>query len=90
MNKQELVGSVCARTGLTRKEAEKAVGAILESIREELSRGGRVSLVGFGTFEVAERKERQGRDLRTGAAITIPGGRVPRFRPGRELRDTVE
>lgn len=89
MNKQELVASVAEKAGLTKKDAEKALNAVVDSIKEALNKGDKVSLVGFGTFEVRDRAARSGRNPQTGAPIKIPAGKVPAFRPGKELKDSV-
>ncbi len=89
MNKQELVTSVAEKAGLTKKDAEKAINAVIDSISGALHGGDKVSLVGFGTFEVRSRAARSGRNPQTGAAIKIPAGKVPAFRPGKELKDSV-
>lgn len=89
MNKQELASSVAEKTGLTKKDSEKAINAVLDSVREALHRGNKVSLVGFGTFETRDRAARSGRNPQTGATIAIPAGRVPAFRPGKELKDSL-
>ncbi len=89
MNKQELVASVADKAGLTKKDAEKAINAVIDSIRGALNAGDKVSLVGFGTFEVRNRAARSGRNPQTGAAIKIAAGKVPAFRPGKELKESV-
>lgn len=89
MNKQELVTSVAEKAGLTKKDAEKAINAVIDSIKGALNTGDKVSLVGFGTFEVRARAARSGRNPQTGDAIKIPAGKVPAFRPGKELKDSV-
>lgn len=89
MNKQELVNSVAEKAGLTKKDAEKAINAVIDSIKGALNAGDKVSLIGFGTFEVRTRAARSGRNPQTGAAIKIPAGKVPAFRPGKELKDSV-
>ncbi|MFZ5817505.1 MAG: HU family DNA-binding protein [Bacillota bacterium] len=89
MNKQELVASVAEKAGLTKKDAEKALNAVVDSIKDALNKGDKVSLVGFGTFEVRDRAARSGRNPQTGAPIKIPAGKVPAFRPGKELKESV-
>lgn len=89
MNKAELIDSVAEKTGLTKKDSERAINAVFESIEDALSTGDKVSLVGFGTFEVRERGQREGRNPRTGDPITIPARAVPTFKPGKTLRDSV-
>ena len=89
MNKSELVASVAEKAGLTKKDAEKAVNAVFDSITETLVAGEKVQLVGFGTFEVRERKERQGQNPQTTQPITIPATKVPAFKAGKGLKDAV-
>ena len=89
MIKSDLVDQVAQRTGLTKKDSARAVDALFEAIREELQNGGKVQLVGFGTFEVKQREARIGRNPKTMEEIRIPARRVPVFRPGTELRDSV-
>lgn len=89
MNKQELVASVAEKADLTKKDAEKAINAVIESIKVALNKGDKVSLVGFGTFEVRTRAARSGRNPQTGDTIKIPAGKVPAFRPGKELKESV-
>ncbi|HEY8346249.1 MAG TPA: HU family DNA-binding protein [Symbiobacteriaceae bacterium] len=89
MNKQELVAAIADKAQLTKKDAEKALNAVLDSIKEALTRGDKVSLVGFGTFEVRERKARAGRNPRTRETIQIPAAKVPAFRPGKDLKESV-
>ncbi len=90
MNKQELVSSVSNASGLTKSDAEKAVDATFASISTSLQKGEAVRLVGFGTFDVAQRAESEGRNPRTGEKITIPARRMPKFRPGKQLKDSME
>lgn len=90
MNKGDLVASVAAQAGLTKKDAEKAVDAIVSSIGGALASGDKVSLIGFGTFEVRERKARTGRNPQTGKEVQIPGGKVPAFKAGKGLSDAVK
>lgn len=89
MNKQELVASVAEKAGMTKKDAEKAINALIDSIKGALKTGDKVSLVGFGTFEVRNRAARSGRNPQTGAVIKIAAGKVPAFRPGKELKESV-
>ena len=89
MIKSDLVDQVAQRTGLTKKDSARAVDALFEAIREELQNGGKVQLVGFSTFEVKQREARIGRNPKTMEEIRIPARRVPVFRPGKELRDSV-
>ena len=89
MNKAELITAAAEKAGITRKDAEKAISAALEVITEELVAGERVSLVGFGTFDVKVRGERVGRNPRTREEITIAASRVPQFKAGKALKDAV-
>ncbi len=89
MNKSELVNSVADKTLLSKKDAEKAVTAIFETLTETLAQGDKVSLVGFGTFEVKESAEKTGRNPKTGEAITIPASKKPKFTAGKALKDAV-
>ena len=90
MNKAELVGEVAGKVGLTKKEAGDVVDAITSAITDTLAMNERVTLVGFGTFQVMERKARRGVNPATRQAINIPAKNVPKFRPGRSLREAVE
>jgi len=90
MNKAELVEEVAAEIGLTKKEVNNAVDAMTSAITDSLTRGEKVTLVGFGTFLVQKRKARQGVNPQTGARISIPAKDVPKFKPGRSLREAVE
>lgn len=90
MNKTELVEIVSKRTGLTKKDSENAVAAVLDGITDSMAKGEKVQLVGFGTFEVRERKEREGRNPSTGEAIKIAAQKVPAFKPGTALKDKVK
>lgn len=89
MNKNELVAKVSTKAGLTKVDAAKAVDAFIESVTKELSKGGEVRLVGFGTFAVAKRKATEGRNPRTGAVIKIPASKQPKFKAGKALKDSV-
>jgi len=90
MNKAELISSVAEKTMLTKKDAEKAVTAVLDSIVEALSKNDKVQLVGFGTFEIRERAARKGRNPQTGEEINIAAAKVPVFKAGKALRDAVD
>lgn len=89
MNKAELVAAVAEKTALSKKDSEKAVNATFEAISEALSKGGKVQLVGFGSFETKERNARIGRNPRTKKEIKIPASRVPAFKAGKALKDAV-
>ena len=89
MNKTELVTAIAEKTELTKKEAEKALKAFTDIIAEELAKGEKIQLVGFGTFEVSERAEREGRNPMTGEAIKIAASKTPKFKAGKALKDQV-
>ena len=89
MNKAELVAAVAEKTALSKKDSEKAVNATFEAISEALSKGSKVQLVGFGSFETKERNARIGRNPRTKKEIKIPASRVPAFKAGKALKDAV-
>ncbi|HHY36931.1 MAG TPA: HU family DNA-binding protein [Firmicutes bacterium] len=89
MNKGELVARVADKADLTKKDAEKAINAVFETIQEALAAGEKVQLIGFGTFEVRERKARMGRNPQTGEEIEIAAARVPAFKAGKALKDAV-
>ena len=89
MTKVELIASVAAEAGMSKKDAEKAVNAALAAITEELKNGGKVSLVGFGTFEVKERAAREGINPRTKEKIEIPSSKLPSFKAGKALKEIV-
>ncbi len=90
MNKAELVNKVASKTGLTKKDSEKALNATVESISQALSKNDKVQLVGFGTFEVRKRAARKGRNPSTGKEINIPASKVPAFKPGKALKEKVK
>lgn len=89
MNKSDLVNQVAEACDLTKKEALQAVDAVFNTITEALKAGEKVQLIGFGNFEVRERAARKGRNPQTGAEIDIAASRVPAFKPGKTLKDTV-
>lgn len=89
MTKTELIDRVAAKSGLTKKDAGKAVDALFEAITEALAGGERVQIVGFGTFEVRERAARRGRNPQTGADIQIAARKIPAFKAGKALKDSV-
>ncbi|MEW6182833.1 MAG: HU family DNA-binding protein [Bacillota bacterium] len=89
MNKSEMVASVAERANLTKKDAERAITAVFDSISDALSQGNKVQLVGFGTFEVRQRAARKGRNPQTKAEIQIPAAKVPVFKAGKSLKETV-
>ena len=100
MNKTELIAAVAEKAELSKKDAEKALKAFEDVVTEELTKNGKVQLVGlvkgekiqlvgFGTFEVSERPEREGRNPKTGEAMTIAASRTPKFKAGKALKDQV-
>ena len=89
MNKNDLVAAVAGGSGLSKADAARAVDAIFDSITGELTGGGEVRLVGFGTFSVANRAASRGRNPRTGEAIMIPASRQPKFKAGKGLKQSV-
>lgn len=89
MNKAELVARVAETAGITKREAAGAVDEIIAGIRAALQKGEKVTLVGFGTFQVRKRAARRGRNPRTGAEIKIAARKVPAFRPGKALAKAV-
>ena len=89
LNKQELVANVAEQASLTKKDAEKAVNALFETIKGALSEGDKVQLIGFGTFEVKDRAARKGRNPQTGKVIEIAASRNPVFKAGKALKDAV-
>jgi len=90
MNKAELVVSVAEKAGLTKKDAEAAVNAFVASVEGALVKGEKVQLIGFGTFEIRQRKERQGRNPRKpGEVIKIAASKAPVFKAGKALKDSV-
>jgi len=89
MNKTELIATVAEVAALSKKDAEKAVNATFDTITAALEAGEKVSLVGFGAFDVKERAARMGRNPRTKEEVEIPATRVPLFKAGKALKDTV-
>ena len=89
MNKTELIAAVAEKAEISKKDAEKAVKAFTDAVAEELAKGGKVQLVGFGNFEVSERPAREGRNPRTGETMTIAASRTPKFKAGKALKDQV-
>ena len=89
MNKTELVEAMAKNADLTKKDAEKALKAFTDVVAKELKKGGKVQLVGFGTFEVSKRAARTGRNPQTGKDIKIPASKAPKFKAGKALKDLV-
>jgi DNA-binding protein HU-beta len=90
MNKQDLIGLVAEKADLSKKDSEAAVAAVIDGITDTLAKGGKVQLVGFGTFEVRHRQAREGRNPSTGEAIKIAAQNVPAFKAGKALKDQVK
>ncbi len=89
MSKTELVAAIAEKTGLTKKDSEAAVNAFVETVTEQLKKGEKVQLIGFGTFEVSERAERVGRNPQTGTEMTIAASKVPKFKAGKALKELL-
>ena len=89
MNRTELVAAMAEQTQLSKKDAEAALKAFIDVVADELKKGGKVQLVGFGTFEVRNREARTGKNPQTKEEIQIPASKAPKFKAGRALKDTV-
>lgn len=89
MNKTELIAAIAEQAGISKKDAEKALKAFTDVVADELKKGEKVQLVGFGTFEVAERKAREGRNPQTNEPMQIAASKAPRFKAGKALKDVV-
>ena len=89
MNKNELITAMSKKANMSKVDTEKALKAFIDTVTEELKNGGKVQLVGFGTFEVVERAERQGRNPKTGETITIAASKSPKFKAGKALKDAI-
>ena len=89
MNKTELIAEIAQKTGLTKKDAEQAVKALVETVTEQLKKGNKVQMVGFGTFEVSKRAAREGRNPQTGESMKIKASKAPKFKAGKGLKDAV-
>lgn len=89
MNKSELVAAMAEQAGISKRDAEAALKAFADEVVNEVARGGKVQLIGFGTFEQGQRSARQGRNPQTGETISIPAANVPRFKAGRAFKDAV-
>ena len=89
MNKTELVAAMAEKAELSKKDAEKALKAFTDVVAEELKKGEKIQLVGFGTFEVSERKAREGRNPQTGEIMPIAASKAPKFKAGKALKDLV-
>lgn len=89
MNKAELVAAMAAKTELSKKDAEAALKAFTEVVSEELKKGNKIQLVGFGTFEAVKKPAREGRNPRTGETMKIAASVAPKFKPGKALKDAL-
>lgn len=89
MNKTELVAAIAEKAEISKKDAEKALAAFTAVVADEMKNGGKVQLVGFGTFEVSERAAREGRNPATKQTITIPASKSPKFKAGKALKDAI-
>lgn len=89
MNKTELVAAMAEQTNLSKKDAEAALKAFVDVVSEELKKGEKVQLVGFGTFEVSERAAREGRNPQTGETMEIKASKTPKFKSGKALKDMM-
>lgn len=89
MNKTELIAAVAEKTGMSKKDTEKFVSVVFDTVTDTIAAGEKVQLVGFGTFELKTREARTGRNPKTGAAIEIPASRAPVFKAGKGLKDKV-
>ncbi|UNC90708.1 HU family DNA-binding protein [Candidatus Contubernalis alkaliaceticus] len=90
MNKSELISVVAEKAGMTKKDTEKVVNAVFEGITDTLTKGEKVQLIGFGTFDLRTRKAREGRNPATGDVIQIPQATVPVFKAGKALKESVK
>ena len=89
MNKLELVAAMAEKAELSKKDAEAALKAFTDTVAEELKKGDKIALVGFGTFEVSERAAREGRNPQTGAPMKIAASKAPKFKAGKALKDAI-
>ena len=89
MNRVELIAAMAEKAELSKKDAEKALKAFTEVVAEELAKGEKIQLVGFGTFEVSERAAREGRNPRSGETMTIAASKAPKFKAGKALKDAI-
>ena len=90
MNKTELVAAIASKADISKKDAEKALKAFTDVVAAQLKKGNKIALVGFGTFEVAKRAARTGRNPQSGKEIKIPASKAPKFKAGKALRDAVK
>ncbi len=89
MNKTELVAAIAEKAQITKRDADAALKAFTDVVSDELKKGEKIQLVGFGTFEVSERPAREGRNPRTGETMTIAASKQPKFKPGKALKDAI-
>lgn len=89
MNKADLVATMAEKAGVSKKDAEASLKAFTDVVAEELKKGEKIQLVGFGTFEVSERAARTGRNPQTGAEMTIAASKAPKFKAGKALKDSL-
>lgn len=89
MNKSQLIAVIAEGAEISKASANRALDTFIDAVQAELAQGGKVELVGFGTFSITERAERQGRNPSTGETITIPASKVPKFKPGKNFKDAV-
>ncbi len=89
MNRKELVDAIADKTGATKKDVDDILSGFIDAVKDELKSGGSVSLVGFGTFKVNARAAREGRNPQTGESIKIAARKVPAFKAGKDLKDSV-
>ena len=89
MNRQELVDSMASKADISKKAADAALKGFMDSVQEALKKGDKVQLVGFGTFEVAERAAREGKNPQTGEVIKIKASKAPKFKAGKALKDAL-
>ena len=90
MNKTELISAVAEKTGLSKKDAEKAINATLDTITATVSEGNKVQLIGFGTFELRDRAAKQARNPRTGETMTVPACKAPAFKAGQGFKTAAK
>jgi DNA-binding protein HU-beta len=90
MNRADLVTRIAKDADITKRQAEKALNALVSGVQEALSKGDSITLVGFGTFSVMSRAARKGRNPQTGREIFIPASKTPKFKPGKSLREAIK
>jgi len=90
MNKSDLIGAIAQKAGITKVQAKSAIDSYHETVAEELKNGGSVEIAGFGSFSVSSRAARTGRNPKTGATLQIKAANVPKFKPGKALKDSIK